>query len=116
MTPVGTHRPFNDVRSTSARGGKAEMLRTAPIRRSLPRAVIGQIEIPQRSSAMLSFLEARETLGIETARVHIALLNAAADDAEYQAWVGAFQQGLALLGWTIGRNVRINTHWATTNA
>src|SRR5262245_44769720 len=44
------------------------------------------------------------------------LLNAAADDAEYQAWVGAFQQGLALLGWTIGRNVRINTHWATTNA
>ena len=25
-------------------------------------------------------------------------------------------QGLALLGWTIGRNVRIDTRWATTNA
>jgi putative ABC transport system substrate-binding protein len=44
------------------------------------------------------------------------LLNAPADDAEYQAWVGAFLQGLALSGWTIGRNVRINTHWATSNA
>jgi hypothetical protein len=29
-----TNRRFNDVRPTSARGGKAEMLRTAPIRRS----------------------------------------------------------------------------------
>src|SRR6516164_10029540 len=36
------------------------------------------------------------------------LLNAAADDAEFQAWVGAFLQALALLGWTIGRNVRKN--------
>src|SRR3974390_1045012 len=44
------------------------------------------------------------------------LLPAAADDAEYQARVGAFIQGLALLGWTIGRNVRIDTRWATTNA
>jgi len=44
------------------------------------------------------------------------LLNAAADDAEFQAWVGAFLQALALLGWTIGRNVRIDTRWATANA
>jgi len=44
------------------------------------------------------------------------LLPAAADDAEYQAWVGAFLQALALLGWTIGRNLRIDTRWATTNA
>ena len=44
------------------------------------------------------------------------LLNAAADDAEYQARLGAFQQGLALLGWTIGRNVRIDTRWATASA
>src|SRR5713101_3691096 len=44
------------------------------------------------------------------------LLAAAADDAEFQARVGAFQQGLALLGWTIGRNVRIDTRWATANA
>jgi putative tryptophan/tyrosine transport system substrate-binding protein len=44
------------------------------------------------------------------------LLPAAADDAEYQARVGAFLQGLALLGWTIGRNLRIDTRWATANA
>jgi putative ABC transport system substrate-binding protein len=44
------------------------------------------------------------------------LLPAASDDAEFQAWVGAFQQGLALSGWTIGRNVRIDTRWATPNA
>jgi putative tryptophan/tyrosine transport system substrate-binding protein len=43
------------------------------------------------------------------------LLNAAADDADYQAWLGAFLQALALLGWNIGRNVRIDTRWATTN-
>jgi len=44
------------------------------------------------------------------------LLPAAADDVKYQARVGAFQQALALSGWTIGRNVRIDTHWATANA
>ena len=44
------------------------------------------------------------------------LLPAAADDSEWQARVGAFLQALALLGWTIGRNVRIDTRWATTNA
>jgi putative ABC transport system substrate-binding protein len=44
------------------------------------------------------------------------LLPAAADDPVYQAWVGAFLQGLALLGWTIGRNVRIDTRWAGANA
>src|SRR5262245_9071734 len=43
------------------------------------------------------------------------LLSAAADDAEFQVWIGAFLQGLALLGWTIGCNVRIDTRWATTN-
>src|SRR5262245_52441066 len=44
------------------------------------------------------------------------LLAAAADDSVYQARIGAFHQGLALLGWTIGRNVRIDTRWATANA
>src|SRR6187399_451215 len=44
------------------------------------------------------------------------LLAAAANDAEYQARIGAFQQALALLGWTIGRNLRIDIHWATTSA
>jgi len=44
------------------------------------------------------------------------LLPAAADDTEFQARVAAFHQELALLGWTIGRNVRIDTRWATNNA
>ena len=44
------------------------------------------------------------------------LLPAAADDAEFQARVGAFLQALALLGWSIGRNVRIDTRWAGSNA
>ena len=44
------------------------------------------------------------------------LLPAAADDPEFQARVAAFLQGLQQLGWTIGRNVRIDTRWATANA
>jgi putative ABC transport system substrate-binding protein len=44
------------------------------------------------------------------------LLPAAADDADFQAWVGAFQQALVQSGWIIGRNVRIDTRWAGANA
>jgi putative ABC transport system substrate-binding protein len=44
------------------------------------------------------------------------LLPAAADNVEFQTRVGTFLQGLALLGWSIGRNVRIDTRWATANA
>ena len=52
----------------------------------------------------------------ERTRRIAVLLPAAADDAEYQTLVGAFLQGLGELGWTIGRNVRIDTRWATTDA
>jgi putative ABC transport system substrate-binding protein len=44
------------------------------------------------------------------------LLPAAADNPEFLTYVGAFLQALALLGWTIGRNVQIDTRWATANA
>ena len=44
------------------------------------------------------------------------LLPFAADDADMQARVGAFLQALALAGWTIGRNVRIDTRWVATDA
>ena len=44
------------------------------------------------------------------------LLPAAANDAEFQARLAAFHQGLALSGWTIGGNVRIDVRWATADA
>jgi putative ABC transport system substrate-binding protein len=44
------------------------------------------------------------------------LLPATADDSRFQTFLGAFLQALALLGWTIGRNLRIDTRWATANA
>jgi putative ABC transport system substrate-binding protein len=40
------------------------------------------------------------------------LMNTAADDTVFQIRIGAFLQGLALLGWTIGRNVRIEIRWS----
>ncbi len=43
------------------------------------------------------------------------LMASAADDSENQARMAAFLQGLAQLGWTDGRNIRIDTRWATTN-
>src|SRR5499427_7568580 len=60
-------------------------------------------------------LAARAQQGERVRRIGI-LLPAAADDVGFQAPFGAFLQALALLGWTIGRNVRIDTHWATANA
>jgi putative ABC transport system substrate-binding protein len=44
------------------------------------------------------------------------LLPGSADSGVYQARYKAFLQSLALLGWTIGRNVQIETRWATGNA
>ena len=44
------------------------------------------------------------------------LMTTAADDAEAQARIAAFLQGLQQLGWTDGRNVRIDTRWAAGDA
>ena len=44
------------------------------------------------------------------------LMTTAADDPEGQARLAAFVQGLQQLGWTDGRNVRIDTRWAAGNA
>jgi ABC-type uncharacterized transport system substrate-binding protein len=43
------------------------------------------------------------------------LLNATADNPDFQAWVGAFRQALQELGWVDGHNMRIDIHWATVN-
>ena len=43
------------------------------------------------------------------------LLPATREDAEFQVWVGAFLQGLALAGWNIASNARIDTRYAGSN-
>jgi putative ABC transport system substrate-binding protein len=42
-------------------------------------------------------------------------LPATADNSVFQSWVESFLRELALLGWTFGRNLRVETRWATTN-
>jgi putative tryptophan/tyrosine transport system substrate-binding protein len=59
-------------------------------------------------------LVARAEQGEQMRRIGV-LLPASADDARFQTFVGAFLQELQSLGWSIGRNVRIDTHWATAN-
>jgi putative ABC transport system substrate-binding protein len=44
------------------------------------------------------------------------LMNLAADDAEGQARIAAFVQALQRLGWSDGRNVRIDYRWAAGDA
>jgi putative ABC transport system substrate-binding protein len=44
------------------------------------------------------------------------LMNLAADDPEALGRITAFVQGLQELGWTDGRNVRIDTRWGAGDA
>jgi len=44
------------------------------------------------------------------------LMNLASDDAEGQARLAAFHQGLQQLGWSVGRNVQIDYRWGAGNA
>src|SRR5262245_50105935 len=44
------------------------------------------------------------------------LMNLASDDAEGQARLAAFHQGLQQLGWTVGGNVQIDYRWGAGNA
>src|ERR1700752_1928732 len=44
------------------------------------------------------------------------LMNLAADDAEGQLRIAAFLQALQQLGWSDGRNVRIDYRWAAGDA
>jgi putative ABC transport system substrate-binding protein len=60
-------------------------------------------------------LAARAQQGERMRRIGV-LMPSAADDAEYQARLMAFLQGLAQLGWLDGRNVHIDTRWAVGDA
>jgi putative tryptophan/tyrosine transport system substrate-binding protein len=44
------------------------------------------------------------------------LMDLAADDPEAQTYVAALQQGLQEVGWTVGRNVRIDVRWSAGDA
>ena len=44
------------------------------------------------------------------------LMNRAADNPEGQDRIAAFHQGLQELGWSVGRNVRIDTRWGEDDA
>src|SRR5215207_3700388 len=60
-------------------------------------------------------LSTRAQLGERMRRIGV-LFAARADDPEHQSRIATFAQGLAELGWIDGRNVRIDTRWATSNA
>jgi putative ABC transport system substrate-binding protein len=44
----------------------------------------------------------------------IGVLMGAPNDPVGQLWFAAFQGGLQKLGWTQGRNIRIDTRWGAT--
>jgi putative ABC transport system substrate-binding protein len=59
-------------------------------------------------------LAARAERGERVRRIGV-LIPFAADDAESQLRLGAFLQALALSGWTIGRNLRLEVRWGASD-
>jgi putative ABC transport system substrate-binding protein len=59
-------------------------------------------------------LAARAQQSTRMRRVGV-LMNIPADDQEAQLYMAAFQQGLQELGWTVGRNLRIDHRWGPNN-
>jgi putative tryptophan/tyrosine transport system substrate-binding protein len=60
-------------------------------------------------------LAARAQQGERTRRIAV-LHNFGSDDAEGQTRLTAFGQGLQQLGWTVGRNLRIDYRWTAGDA
>ena len=52
----------------------------------------------------------------ERIRLVGVLMHATSDEPESQARIVAFAQGLQEAGWSVGRNVRIETRWSTGDA
>src|SRR6476469_1417664 len=57
-------------------------------------------------------VKARAQQPIASTRLIGALMNSAEGNPEAQARLAAFTDGLQQLGWTNGRNLRIETRWA----
>jgi ABC-type uncharacterized transport system substrate-binding protein len=66
-------------------------------------------------AAVLWPLAARAQLSDKVRRIGV-LMSTAEDDAQSSARIAAFVQGLAQLGWTDGRTVRIDTRWGAGDA
>jgi len=81
-------------------------LRVSMRRREFIAGIGGAVAMPLAAHAQQA--ERMRRIGI--------ILPATADDVEFQARVGAFLQGLQQSGWSIGRNVRIDTRWAGASA
>ena len=60
-------------------------------------------------------LAARAQQGERMRRIGM-LTHLAADDAEGQARIAAFVQGLQELGWSVEHNVRVDCRWGAANA
>src|SRR6516225_6153505 len=87
---------------------------------------------PQPEGHMASYIERRKFLATlggaaawplaaraqqpERMRSIGVLMNVTADDPEASARVTALAQGLQQLGWTVGRNVRIDYRWGAVDA
>jgi len=69
--------------------------------------VLGSAGIAWPLAAIAQQPERMRTIGL--------LVAGTADDPEDQARLGAFRQTLERLGWSDGRNVRLDIRWATTN-
>jgi putative ABC transport system substrate-binding protein len=56
--------------------------------------------------------------GQQAERIHRigVLMNIAEDDQEGPARIAALLQGLQSLGWTVGRNLQLDVHWAAADA
>src|SRR6516165_8216857 len=83
-----------------------------------PRGRVMAIQIRRRefaatlgSAAVAWPLAAHAQQGERMRRIGV-LVPAAAADPVFQARLGAFLQGLAVLDWSIGRNVRVDARWA----
>jgi hypothetical protein len=71
-------------------------------------ALVGSVAVAWPLAARAQQPGSRRRIGI--------LTDLAENDAEAQARLAAFRQGLQQLGWTDGRNVRIDTRWGAGDA
>src|SRR5262249_48716783 len=112
--PIAMHMSAFDPKRTS--GSQSASLK------SLRKVVLTEGHMQRRQfitllggTVMVWPLTAHAQQGERVRRIGV-LLPASADDARFQTFVGAFLQELQSLGWSIGRNVRIDTRWGTANA